>query len=84
MKRAMAQKAKAKDSRKAITMASQQSQIRARLTMINTIGATVETILAQRSYRGTTTAVKVTKLNLIVTRRQLSRENPTSQEAHFI
>jgi hypothetical protein len=69
MKRVMAQKAKAKDSRKAIMMASQESQIPARFMMVNTIGATVRIILTQRSSRGTMTAVKVTKLNLIVTRR---------------
>jgi hypothetical protein len=40
-KRAMAQKAKAKSSRKAITTASQESQILARLTMVNMIGTTV-------------------------------------------
>ncbi len=55
----MAQKAKAKDSRKATTtMASQESQILARRMMVNTIGATAQTILAQRSSGGTTTAVK--------------------------
>jgi hypothetical protein len=47
MKKAMAQKAKAKDSRKAITMASQESQFLPRLTMVNMIGTTVRTILAQ-------------------------------------
>ncbi len=80
MKRAMAQKAKAKDSRKALTTASQESQILARHMMVN---ATVQTILAQRSSRGTTTAVKVTKLNLIVTRRCFSRENSTRKTTSF-
>ncbi len=69
MKRAMAQKAKAKDSRKTITTASQESQILARLTMVNMIGMTVGTILAQISSRGIMTTAKVTKQNLIVTRR---------------
>jgi hypothetical protein len=76
-------KGKGKGQQKAITTASQESQILARLTMVNTIGATVRTILAQRSSRGTTTAVKVTKLNLIVTRRQLSRENSTRKPTSF-
>jgi hypothetical protein len=83
MKRAMAQKAKAKDSRKAITMASQESQILARLAMVNMIGMTLQTILSLRSSRGTLTAAKVTKLNLMVTRRQLSRENPTRKPTSF-
>jgi hypothetical protein len=77
MKRAMAQKAKAKDSRKTITTASQESQILARLTMVNMIGMTVGTILAQISSRGIMTTAKVTKQNLIVTRRWISKENPT-------
>jgi hypothetical protein len=46
-KRAMSQKAKANDSGKATTMASQESQTLARLMMVNTIGATVKTILPQ-------------------------------------
>ncbi len=79
----MAQKAKAKDSRKAIMMASQESQILARITMVNMIGATVQTILAQLSSRGTATAAKVTKLNLMVTGRRLSRENPTRKPTSF-
>ena len=83
MKKAMAQKAKAKDSRKAITTASQESQILARLTMVNMTGATVQKILAQRISNGTATTVKVTKLNLMVTRRQLSRENPTRKPTSF-
>jgi hypothetical protein len=79
----MAQKAKANDSRKAIMTASQESQIRARLTMVNMIDTTVQTILTQRSSRGTTTVAKVTKLNLMVTRRQLSRENLTRKPTTF-
>jgi hypothetical protein len=69
MKRAMTQKAKSKDGRKATAMASQKCQIFARLTMVNMIGATVKTILAQISSRRTTTAVKVTKPRPMVTRR---------------
>jgi hypothetical protein len=76
IKRVMAQKAKAKDSRKAITTASQENQILARLTMVNMI-------LAQRSSRGTMTAAKVTELNLMVTRRHLSKEIPTRKPTSF-
>jgi hypothetical protein len=79
----MSQKAKTKDSRKATTTASQESQILARLTMVNMIGMTVQTILAQRSSMGMTTAVKVTKPRPMVTRRQLSRESPTRSPTSF-
>jgi hypothetical protein len=39
-------------------VASQESQILERLTMVNTIGVTAQITLAQKSSRGTTTAVK--------------------------
>jgi hypothetical protein len=60
MKRAMAQKTKAKDSRKATTTrASQKSQIFASVTRVNTIAATAQTMSTQGSSRGTMIAVRI-------------------------
>jgi hypothetical protein len=51
--------------------------------MVNTIGATAQTILTQRSSRGTMTALKAIQPRPMVKRRRLTRESPTRKPTSF-